>query len=169
MANRAPGLKRPLPRALILSLRHNTQNHSQKDDSHRDSDRVYTGSPRYSRTRGGTIQPVQPHTPGQTSPTSTKLLGTPRYAVFWISSLLSNIGTWMQSVAALARPEPRRFRRSRRPRRLRHERAPLDPRSFRIFPRLVHNVAGIPGSRSLVQSAGVPYLFAHYPGGNRRK
>ena len=35
----------------------------------------------------------------QPDPNQTKLLGTPRYAVFWVSSLLSNIGTWMQSVA----------------------------------------------------------------------
>jgi predicted MFS family arabinose efflux permease len=30
---------------------------------------------------------------------SARLLGTRRYGVFWFSSLLSNIGTWMQSVA----------------------------------------------------------------------
>src|ERR1035438_4571742 len=29
----------------------------------------------------------------------SSLLGTKRYALFWISSLLSNIGTWMQQVA----------------------------------------------------------------------
>ncbi|MGZ4049799.1 MAG: MFS transporter, partial [Bacteroidia bacterium] len=28
-----------------------------------------------------------------------KLLHTGRYALFWISSLLSNIGTWMQQIA----------------------------------------------------------------------
>lgn len=30
---------------------------------------------------------------------SAKLLGTPRYGAFWTASLLSNMGTWMQSVA----------------------------------------------------------------------
>lgn len=33
------------------------------------------------------------------SPDSARLLGTRRYGAFWFASLLSNLGTWMQSVA----------------------------------------------------------------------
>lgn len=36
---------------------------------------------------------------GNPAANSAKLLGTPRYGAFWTASLLSNMGTWMQSVA----------------------------------------------------------------------